>query len=163
MTNLVQNLEQCWYISPPWGQRIPSLLVSLLERVYVKSAKAFGYCTGVKWSERGWKYEIFTCNTNITALGSELIGTGNLQLEAFRQVAAGIAKPVFRLGELVEFRFHGDGPPIRVVQGIQLINDAWFYSVEWMSPSISEKGDEVFTLADSIARVTDYDLERVRL
>ena len=19
MTNLVQNLEQCWYISPPWG------------------------------------------------------------------------------------------------------------------------------------------------
>ncbi|MHC5763211.1 DUF1392 family protein [Nostoc sp.] len=21
MTNLVQNLEQCWYISPPWGQR----------------------------------------------------------------------------------------------------------------------------------------------
>ncbi|MCL6753096.1 DUF1392 domain-containing protein [Nostoc sp. CCCryo 231-06] len=23
MTNLVQNLEQCWYISPPWGQRIP--------------------------------------------------------------------------------------------------------------------------------------------
>ncbi|AUB44126.1 Protein of unknown function DUF1392 (plasmid) [Nostoc flagelliforme CCNUN1] len=43
-----------------------------------------------------------------------------------------IAKPVFRLGELVEFRFHGDGPPIRIVQGIQLINDAWFYSVEWM-------------------------------
>ena len=49
MTNLVQNLEQCWYISPPWGQRIPPLLVSLLERVYVKSAKAFGYCTGVEW------------------------------------------------------------------------------------------------------------------
>ncbi|WP_143873991.1 DUF1392 family protein [Nostoc sp. 'Peltigera malacea cyanobiont' DB3992] len=44
MTNLVQNLEQCWYISAPWVQRIPPLLVSLLERVYVKSAKAFGYC-----------------------------------------------------------------------------------------------------------------------
>ncbi len=72
-------------------------------------------------------------------------------------------KPVFRLGELVEFRFHGDGPPVRIVQGIQLINDSWFYSVEWMSPSISEKGDEIFTSRDSIARVTDYDLERVRL
>ncbi|WP_100903984.1 DUF1392 family protein [Nostoc flagelliforme] len=118
-------VEQCWYISPPWGQQIPHLLVSLLERVYVKSARAFGYCTGVERSERGWKYEIFACNTNITAFGSELICTGNLQLEA-------IAKPVFRLGELVEFRFHGDGPPIRIVQGIQLINDAWFYSVEWM-------------------------------
>ena len=32
MTNLVQNLEQCWYIFPPWGQRIPPLLVNLLER-----------------------------------------------------------------------------------------------------------------------------------
>jgi hypothetical protein len=114
--------------------------------VYVKSAKAFGYCTGVEWSEHGWKYEIFACNTNITVLGSELIGTGNLQLEA-------ITKPVFRLGELVEFRFHGDGPPIRIVQGIQMINDTWFYSVEWMSPAISEKGDKVFTSRDSIARV----------
>ncbi|MBW4458552.1 MAG: DUF1392 domain-containing protein [Nostoc indistinguendum CM1-VF10] len=156
MTNLVQNLEQCWYTSPPWGQQIPPVLVSLLERVYIKSAKAFGYCTGVEWSEHGWKYEIFACNTNITVLGSELIGTSNLQPNAKE-------KPVFRLGELVEFRFHGDGPPVRIVQGIQLINDSWFYMIEWMSPAISEKGDEVFTSKDSIARMTDYDLERVRL
>ncbi|MEH2139636.1 DUF1392 family protein [Nostoc sp.] len=27
MTNLVHDLEQCWFISPPWGQRIPPLLV----------------------------------------------------------------------------------------------------------------------------------------
>ncbi|MBD2512850.1 DUF1392 family protein [Nostoc muscorum FACHB-395] len=155
MTNLVQSLEQCWYISPPWGQRIPPLLVSLLERVYVKSAKAFGYCTGVEWSEHGWKYEIFALHNNITVLESELIGTGNLQPNTKE-------KPVFRLGELVEFRFHGDGPTIRIVQGIQLINDSWFYSIEWMSPAISEKGDEVFTSRDSIARVTDHDLERVQ-
>ncbi|MCC5670396.1 DUF1392 domain-containing protein [Nostoc sp. CHAB 5784] len=135
---------------------MPPLLVSLLERVYVKSAKAFGYCTGVEWSEGGWKYEIFTLHNNITVLESELIGTGNLQPNTKE-------KPVFRLGELVEFRFHGDGPPIRIVQGIQLINDCWFYSIEWMSPAISERGDEVFTSVDSIARVSDYDLERVRL
>jgi hypothetical protein len=122
MTNLVQNLEQCWYISPPWGQRIPPLLVSLLERVYVKSAKAFGYCTGVEWSKHGWKYEINTCNTNIIVLGSELIGTGKLQANTKE-------KPVFKLGKLAEFRFHGDRPPIRIVQGIQLINDCWFYSI----------------------------------
>ncbi|MBD2535516.1 DUF1392 family protein [Nostoc flagelliforme FACHB-838] len=156
MTNLVQNLEQCWYISPPWGQRIPPLLVSLLERVYVKRVKAFGYCCGVEWSSQGWKYEINTCNDNITVWGSELIGTGNLR-------SLPQEKPVFRLGELVEFRFHGDGPPVRIVQGIQLINDSWFYSIEWMSPAISEKGGEVLTSKDSIARVTDYDLERVRL
>jgi hypothetical protein len=88
-------------------------------------------------------------------LGNELIGTGNLQ-------SVTKEKPVFRLGELVKFRFHGDGPPIRIVQGIQLINDAWFYGIEWMSPAISEKGDEVFGSRDSIARVTDYDLERVQ-
>ncbi|WP_229557313.1 DUF1392 family protein [Nostoc sp. XA010] len=27
-------------------------------------------------------------------------------------------KLVFRLGELVEFRFHGDDPPIQIIQGI---------------------------------------------
>jgi hypothetical protein len=156
MTNLIQNLEACWYISPPWGQRIPPLLVSLLERVYVKRVKAFGYCCGVEWSQSGWKYQIATVQDNITVWGSELIGTVNLQ-PIIKE------KPVFRLGELVEFRFHGDGPPIRIVQGIQLINGSWFYTIEWMSPGISEKGDEVFTSADSIARVTDYDLERVRL
>ncbi|WP_341531805.1 DUF1392 family protein (plasmid) [Nostoc sp. UHCC 0302] len=156
MTNLVHDLEQCWYISPPWGQRIPPLLVSLLERVYVKRVKAFGYCCGVEWSPQGWKYEISTGNDNINVWGNELIGTGNLQPVTKE-------KPVFRLGELVEFRFHGDGPPIRIVQGIQLINSSWFYSIEWMSPGISEKGDEVFTSRDSIARVTDYDLEKVRL
>ncbi|MBD2537078.1 DUF1392 family protein [Nostoc flagelliforme FACHB-838] len=79
MNNLVQDLEQCWYISPPWGPRIPPLLVSLLERVYVKRVKAFGYCCGVEWSPQGWKYEISTGNDNISVWGSELIGTGNLQ------------------------------------------------------------------------------------
>ncbi|MBG1266236.1 DUF1392 domain-containing protein [Nostoc sp. WHI] len=28
-------------MSAPWGQQIPPLLVSLLEQVYVKSAKGF--------------------------------------------------------------------------------------------------------------------------
>ncbi|MGF2037296.1 MAG: DUF1392 family protein [Nostoc sp. CmiVER01] len=110
----------------------------------------------MEWSEQGWKYEVFTRNDNITVSGNELIETGNLQPVTKE-------KPVFRLGELVEFRFHGDGPPIRIVRGIQLINDCWFYNIEWMSPAISEKGDEVFTSADSIARVSDHDLERVRL
>ncbi|MDZ8070425.1 MAG: DUF1392 family protein [Nostoc sp. DedQUE08] len=36
MTNLVHDLEQCWYISPSWGEPIPPLLVSLLERVNVR-------------------------------------------------------------------------------------------------------------------------------
>ncbi|WP_306297119.1 DUF1392 family protein [Nostoc sp. C057] len=35
MINLVQTLETCWYVSPPWGKEIPPLEVSLLEKVYV--------------------------------------------------------------------------------------------------------------------------------
>jgi hypothetical protein len=86
MTNLVQNLEQCWYISPPWGLRITPLLINLLERVYVKSAKAFGYCTGVEWSKQGWKYEIVTGRDNITVLGNELRSTSNLQPSSCSQI-----------------------------------------------------------------------------
>ncbi|MBG1259269.1 DUF1392 family protein [Nostoc commune] len=156
MINLVQNLETCWYLSPPWGKDIPSLQVSLLERVYVIPTKTFGYCCGVEWSDKGWKYEIATLHDDITVFGHEIIGTGNLQ-------AVTPEKPVFRLGETVEFRFHGEGPPLRIIQGVQLINDTWFYCIEWMSPELSENGDEVFTSRDAIARVTDFDLERVRL
>jgi hypothetical protein len=164
MINQVPNLETCWYLSPPWGKQIPPLEVSLLEKVYVTTTKSFGYCCGVEWSAKGWNYQIVSGKDNLTVLGREIIGTGNLQLVIKE-------KPVFCLGELVEFRFHGDGPPIRIVQGIQLICDSWFYTIEWMSPGISENGDGVFTFRDAIAlggtspiaRVTDYDLERVRL
>ena len=172
------------------------VLVNLFERLVLQVASVI---LSVETRERGWKYEIFTLYDKITVWGSELIGTGNLQPVTKE-------KPVFRLGELVEFRFHGDGPPIRIVQGIQLVNDCWFYSVEWMPKQfaitnsqlkslitdiyhliksilkirmlalypnslisnfvcklrIANWLDEVFTSADSIARVSDYDLERVK-
>lgn len=111
MINLVQNLETCWYLSLPWGKEIPPLEVSLLEKVYVTTTKSFGYCCGVEWSAKGWNYEIVSGKDNLTVLGREIISTGNLQPNTKD-------KPVFRLGELVEFRFHGDGPSIRIVQGI---------------------------------------------
>ncbi|MCC5600542.1 DUF1392 family protein [Nostoc favosum] len=143
---------------------MPPLEVSLLEKVYVTTTKSFGYCCGIEWSAKGWNYQIVSGKDNLTVLGREIIGTGNLQLVTKE-------KPVFGLGELVEFRFHGDGPPTRIVQGIQLICDSWFYCIEWMSPEISENGDEVFTFRDAIALggaspiapVTDYDLERVQV
>ncbi|MBD0385501.1 MAG: DUF1392 family protein [Nostoc sp. C3-bin3] len=76
----------------------------MIERVggrKLPKYKPFGYCCGVEWSRQGWKYEINTCNENISVWGSELIGTGNLNSNVFRQVAVGITKRVFRLGELV--------------------------------------------------------------
>ncbi|MHC5861952.1 DUF1392 family protein [Nostoc sp.] len=43
--------------------------------------------------------------------GFPCVGTGNLQPNTKE-------KPMFRLGELVEFRFYGDGLSIRIVHGI---------------------------------------------
>ncbi|MBE8966888.1 DUF1392 family protein [Nostocales cyanobacterium LEGE 12452] len=54
---------------------------------------------------------MFTLYDNITVLESELIGTVNLQPNTKE-------KPVFRLGEWVEFRLSLDDPPIRIIQGI---------------------------------------------
>ncbi|MDZ7954265.1 DUF1392 family protein [Nostoc sp. DedQUE09] len=156
MINLVHTLETCWYLSPPWGKEIAPLKVCLLERVYLTTIKSFGYCCGVEWSDQGWSYEIACDKNNTTVLGHEIIGTGELFALTFE-------KPIFRLGETVAFRFHGDGPELRIIQGIQLICDSWFYCIEWMSPRISYKRDEVKTSRDSIARVTDYDLEKVRI
>lgn len=48
----------------------------------------------------------------------------------------------------------------RVLASFIFVNIVRFYSAYLL---ISERGDEVFTSADSIARVSDYDLERVRL
>ncbi|MBD2565882.1 MULTISPECIES: DUF1392 family protein [Nostoc] len=151
----IHNLEYCWHLSSPWGQQIPPVAVSLLERVYVTTTKTFGYCCGIEWKQQGWAYEIATDNDNITVYESKIIGTGHLE-------SLPIPKPVFRLGELAKFRFHGDGPPLRLVQGIQLITNCWFYCIEWMSPAISENC-EVFRSDSAIARVSDYDLERVKL
>ncbi|WP_348535528.1 DUF1392 family protein [Komarekiella delphini-convector] len=36
-------------MSPLWGQDIPPLSISLLERVYLTTTKSFGYCYGVEW------------------------------------------------------------------------------------------------------------------
>ncbi|MEH1962782.1 MAG: DUF1392 family protein [Nostoc sp.] len=104
--------------------------MSLLERAYVKSAKAFGYCTGVEWSERGWKYEIFTLYNNITVLVHELISTGNLQPNTKE-------KPVFRLGELVEFRLSLDAPPIQIIQGIFKLRRQELRLYSFINPNIN--------------------------
>ncbi|MEH2052310.1 DUF1392 family protein [Nostoc sp.] len=89
MINLVQTLESCWYLSPPWGKEIPPLEVCLLERVYVTTSKSFGYCCDMEWSDKGWSYEIACYNNSLTVLGREIIGTGELLTLTFE-------KPIFQ-------------------------------------------------------------------
>lgn len=135
MTNPLNTLETCWYVSPPWGQDVRAIAVSLLEKVYLPSSKVAGYCCGVEWSDDGWSYAIATGRGIISVLDSEIIASGQLQPLV-------ISKPQFRLGQLVNFRFANDGPKVRMILGMSLINNAWLYQVEWRSPALRLPTDE---------------------
>lgn len=155
MTKLIQNLEICWYLSPPWGQQIPPLSVNLLERVYVTTAKSFGYCCGVEWLQGEWSYAVALETKVVYTSASQLRGTGKLQ--------SGIDKPVFTLGEKVVFRCNRDTNNFRIVQGIHLIDDFWTFTVELASPQLCECDGKLITSGDHRAWVTDTDLARVRV
>ncbi|MBD6620683.1 DUF1392 domain-containing protein [Komarekiella sp. 'clone 1'] len=153
MTQLIHTLEECWYLSPPWGQKILPLSVSLLEKVYLTTANSFGYCCGVEWLQGDWSYAIALNDEVVYTSASRLIGTGKLQ--------PGIDKPVFDLGEKVVFRCNRDISKLRIVQGIHLIDDFWTYTVEWASPALTECDGKLCTSGDRRAWVTDTDLVRV--
>ena len=135
MTNLINTLERCWYTSPPWGHQLSPLTISILEKVYLPSHQVAGYCCGVEWSDIGWNYSIDSERGIISVPDSEIIASGQLQPLV-------ISKPQFRLGQLVNFRFANDGPKIRTILGLTLINNAWLYQVEWRSPVLKLSTDE---------------------
>ncbi|WP_414756614.1 DUF1392 family protein [Anabaena sp. CCY 9910] len=135
MSNPINTLETCWYISPPWGKQLSPLTISILEKVYLPSPKVAGYCCGVEWSETGWSYSIDSDRGIISVTDSEIIASGQLQPLV-------ISKPQFRLGQLVNFRFANDGPKVRMILGMSLINNAWLYQVEWKSPALKLPTDE---------------------
>jgi hypothetical protein len=153
MTNLVHDLEHCWYLSPPWGQKFPPLAISLLERVYLTTTKSFGYICGVEWLQGDWNYAVALDNEVVYVQASQLIGTGKTQPD--------IDKPIFTLGERVVFRCNRDNNKLRIVQGIHLVDDFWTYTVEWASPSLAECDGKLCTSGDRRAWVTDTDLVKV--
>ncbi|MFN6569895.1 DUF1392 family protein [Dendronalium sp. ChiSLP03b] len=138
MTCAIIALERRWYLSPPWGQQMPSLEVNLSEKVYLTDSKTFGYCCGVLWQEGEWVYAV-RCDGCANAKGErsitcftkhEIIGTGRVQ-------SAYMRKPAFVLGSRVMLRFDSHATKQRLILGIVLVNNAWFYVVELMSPVLS--------------------------
>jgi len=120
-------LERCWYLSPPWGQQMPSLEVNLSEKVYLTDSKTFGYCCGVLWQEDEWVYAVMSDRSITYFTKHEIIGTGRVQSTYLR-------KPAFVLGDRVMLRFDSHATKQRLILGIVLVNNAWFYVVELMSP-----------------------------
>lgn len=136
MANSIDTLEKCWYISPPWGQQVPALAVSLLEKVYIPNpVQIVGYCCGVEWSDDGWVYSVASERGLITVSADDITPTGQI-------LPLKVEKPQFRLGQFVNFRFANDGPPIRLILGLTLINNNWLYQVEWRSPSLQLPTDQ---------------------
>jgi hypothetical protein len=58
MIDHVNALKTSWYISPPWGRTIPPVAVNLLERVFLRTTRTFGYCSGVQWKHECWLYTV---------------------------------------------------------------------------------------------------------
>ena len=79
MIDYVNALKTSWYISPPWGKTIPPVEVNLLERVYLKTTRTFGYCSGMQWNHECWLYTVICGDEIVHATEYQIIGTGQLE------------------------------------------------------------------------------------
>jgi Protein of unknown function (DUF1392) len=129
MIDNVNALKTSWYLSPPWGKIIPPVEVSLLERVYLRTSKTFGYCCGVQWKHECWIYSIDCRNEIVHATQHQIIGTGEL-------VTLPVPKPAFVLGQKVILTSYSNDAKQRLILGIALLDNSWFYLVELVSPTL---------------------------
>ncbi|MEH1962120.1 MAG: DUF1392 family protein [Nostoc sp.] len=117
--------------SPPWGQTISPVAVNLLERVFLRTTRTFGYCCGMQWKHECWIYSIDCRNEILHATQNQIIGTGELEVIT-------VQKPAFVLGERVILCSHDKGTKQRLILGIALVHNSWFYVVELMSPTLTK-------------------------
>jgi len=152
MIELITALEKSWYLSPPWGKTIPTVEVNLLERVYLRTTRTFGYCCGVQWKHECWIYSV-DCSNEIThATEHQIISTGELE-------TLNVQKPAFVLGERVMLCSHDKGTKQRLILGIVLVNNSWFYLVELMSPMLTKP----LTISNRFSLVGEKSLMRVNV
>ncbi|HEY9799438.1 MAG TPA: DUF1392 family protein [Leptolyngbyaceae cyanobacterium] len=149
MTEQINELERCWYLSPPWGQEIPSVGVNLWERVYFQPLRTFGYCSGFQWSSGQWVYIIDLKDEVIQTIKNEIIPTGRMEPNTAE-------KPAYAVGDRVMLVKDAPTTKQRLVLGIQVVDKTWFYLVEWRSPMLVKS---IFTFNTSLVR--EEDLVRV--
>lgn len=152
MKEQITDLERCWFLSPPWGNRIPPVEVHLFEKVYIKSNNTFGYCCGVQWYQESWDYAVDIKKDIIYATKHQIIGTGHIQPNIMK-------KPAFVLGDRVMLRSNDRGTKQRLILGIELIEKSWFYLVELASPSFSPPS----TVTNRFSLVLEENLVRVNV
>jgi Protein of unknown function (DUF1392) len=152
VTEQITDLERCWFLSPPWGQVIPPVEVNLLEKVYFKDNRRFGYCLGVQWYGDCWNYVIEIKDDFIYATKHQIIGTEHIQPST-------LTKPAFVLGERVMLCCCDRGTKQRLILGIELIEKSWFYLVELALPTF----DQSLITTNRFSLVREEDLVRVNI
>jgi hypothetical protein len=148
----ITELERCWYLSPPWGDQIPPVEINLLERVYFKANRRFGYCCGLQWYQQRWDYVIDVENDIVRATKHEILGTGRIKPTT-------VKKPSFVLGDRVLLQFPNRGTKQRLILGVELIEKSWFYKVELASPAFPLSS----TMTNRFSLVREEDLVRVNV
>jgi Protein of unknown function (DUF1392) len=152
MIDHINALQTIWYLSPPWGQTIPPVAVNLLERVFLRTTRTFGYCCGMQWKHECWIYSIDCRNEILHATQNQIIGTGELQ-------TLNVQKPAFILGQKVSLCSYGKDTKQRLILGIALVHNSWFYLVELMSPTLIKTP----TISNRFSLVGEKSLLRVNL
>ncbi|MHC5937897.1 DUF1392 domain-containing protein [Nostoc sp.] len=152
MIDNINALLTSWYLSPPWGKTIPPVEVNLLERVFLRTTRTFGYCCGIQWKHECWIYSIDCRNEIVHATQHQIIGTGDL-------VTLPVPKSAFVLGQRVMLCSHDKGAKHRLILGIALVNNSWFYLVELMSPRLIKTP----TISNRFSLVGEKSLLRVNL
>ncbi len=152
MIDNINALKTSWYLSPPWGKTIPPVEVNLLERVFLRTTRTFGYCCGIQWKHECWIYSIDCRNEILHATQHQIISTGELE-------TLNVQKPAFILGQRVMLCSHDKGTKQRLILGIALVNNSWFYVVELMSPTLTKSR----TISNRFSLVGEKSLMRVNL
>jgi hypothetical protein len=150
MIEQINEFERCWYLSPPWGQEIPPVNVKVWERVYLKASRTFGYCSGFGWSKGEWVYFIKLENDVILATLDEILATGRMEANTVRN-------PVYVVGDRVMLVSNPPTTKQRLVLGLQVVDSAWYYLVEWRSPMLFPTS----LACDRFSLVREEDLVRV--
>jgi hypothetical protein len=152
MIDNINLLQTNWYLSPPWRGTIPPVAVNLLERVFLRTTRTFGYCCGMQWKHECWIYSIDCRNEILHATQNQIIGTGELEVIK-------VQKSAFALGERVILCSHDKGTKQRLILGIALVHNSWFYLVELMSPTLIKTP----TISNRFSLVGEKSLVRVNV
>jgi hypothetical protein len=152
MIDHINALQTSWYLSPPWRGTIPPVAVNLLERVFLRTTRTFGYCCGIQWKHECWIYSVDCGKEILHATQNQIISTG--ELEGIK-----VQKLVFVLGKRVILCSQDKGTKQRLILGIALVHNSWFYIVELVSPTLTQSP----TISSRFSLVGERSLMRVNV